>query len=135
MMVRMLACAETSPTTVLSAPVSSHALALSSATVHFGVAVGSPTMPAGSPIVRSRTWPPVKSMSMTKLLWAPAVVSSGAAVPDTPIACADEGIASAPSAAVSITTRVNRLRPLAALRVIDDGLMPKSVECSPLKSE
>ena len=73
---------------------------------------------------------------MVKLLFAPASGSAGCAVTlEIVRACAEAGIARAARAAVSITTRVNRLRPLAALWVFDVGLIPSSGRSCPRKIE
>src|SRR4051812_46130156 len=59
-------------------------------------------------MVRSFTWPALKSMWMWKLLWAPAWVSAGAAArPLSDSACADAG--NAQSAATAINSPTTRL--------------------------
>ena len=70
---------------------------------------------------------------MSTLLLTPACVFAGWAVPVTVTACAEAGIASAASAATSTAARVNRLRPLEARLVIEDGFIPKCRALPPLK--
>src|SRR4051794_30342979 len=98
----IVAIAVTLPTTV----VAGQASALSWATVQRGVALGSPIIPGGRPIVRSFTCPPLKSMWRWTLLWAPACVLAGAATrPLRDSACAEAGTASSAAAAMTIPIR------------------------------